>query len=443
MHIVPCLLCVLLSTDPNPPSLAEMNSASSSTGAAPVILIQFKGPVAVTGPTSFTAPSSAYGYTGSGGYTAPTSSYSFTGRSSFSGPSGYTAPASSYEFTGQSGYTAPASSYGYTGQNSFAPPTSAYSYSGAASFTGQGGYTAPASSYGYTGKGGYTGQSGYTAPASSYGYQGQASFIGKGGYTAPGGRAAPSAATGYTGKSNFAGVSGYSGSGGHTAPGATPQVAVGQVPPPIQGRLTLTPVESANSKASATNRRPAYVSLKDMPYTGLQASDIEKPASSSASGSGLSFPQPRTSGIAHTTQQVSSRQSENKGTASASPSQLPAGVVFTRPDLSLTPQHPNNCVYFLTQDLGVNLPGGLNTYVDKQQLRNVSGSPQPGDVAIISTTGKYAEEGHLALVTNVTANSITIVEAHWKGDTVDSRISTGSSLQDAEHRLNIYGYYRP
>jgi CHAP domain len=120
------------------------------------------------------------------------------------------------------------------------------------------------------------------------------------------------------------------------------------------------------------------------------------------------------------------------------------------PVLTASPQNTSNCVFFLRDDLGVHLPYGLSDWNGKKDLVNSSIIPQKGDVAIIpykDSTG--VEIGHVALVTNVTPTSITIVEANFRTNPatgqgrVTSRIATGADLGDAAKELNIYGFYRP
>jgi hypothetical protein len=128
------------------------------------------------------------------------------------------------------------------------------------------------------------------------------------------------------------------------------------------------------------------------------------------------------------------------------------GVVCMSPNLATTPQNNNNCVSFVRNDLGTNLPPGLITLSDKQNAINVrlSEMPKVGDVAVIPVSNpEDAPYGHVAKVTNVSANSITIVEANYHHDPitgqgiVDSRVSTAATLQQAEQQLNIVGFIRP
>jgi len=122
---------------------------------------------------------------------------------------------------------------------------------------------------------------------------------------------------------------------------------------------------------------------------------------------------------------------------------VPRGVTWATPTLSFAPSHAYDCVAFLTQDLHIKLPGGLYSFSDKENIINVTGAPHVGDVAVIRVdSGQYVADGHLAVVTAITDNSLTITEADYGGDTVDQRTSTGTNILDAESELNIVGFYR-
>ncbi len=89
------------------------------------------------------------------------------------------------------------------------------------------------------------------------------------------------------------------------------------------------------------------------------------------------------------------------------------------------------------------LPGNLFTIADKRAIIN-DRTARVGSVAIIDVpSGTYAENGHVAVVENVTANSITIAEAHFGGPYTERRRATGRDLADAEAQLRIIGYFRP
>ncbi|MDE2133922.1 MAG: hypothetical protein KGJ49_04925 [Alphaproteobacteria bacterium] len=172
------------------------------------------------------------------------------------------------------------------------------------------------------------------------------------------------------------------------------------------------------------------------------------PSPNTTSSSALNATASTSNAVTSNSATTTSSQSTNVAPTSAkvaSPSSTSTGwVTYMSPNIAVTPQHADNCVYFLSKDMHVSLPGGLFTYADKYALPHVQGPPKKGDVAIIKVTGKYADEGHVALVTDVTATSITIVEANfYQSGAVDSRISTASSLQAAEQKLHITAFYRP
>lgn len=102
----------------------------------------------------------------------------------------------------------------------------------------------------------------------------------------------------------------------------------------------------------------------------------------------------------------------------------------------------DNCVLFARSRVPT-LPFGLESWQSKLNIRN-SRAPRPGSVAIIQiTSGRFAENGHVAVVESVTENSITIVEANWGGAGIQRRRMVGTSLADAERRLRISGYFQP
>ena len=112
---------------------------------------------------------------------------------------------------------------------------------------------------------------------------------------------------------------------------------------------------------------------------------------------------------------------------------------------AMQPKYPDNCVGFIRNDMGVRLPNvNLTSWAAKQGIVNWRGDPRYGDVAIIAVpTGEAAANGHIALVQEVTATSITIVEANFRKGQVTMRRATGRNLADAAAQLRIYGYYRP
>ncbi len=120
-------------------------------------------------------------------------------------------------------------------------------------------------------------------------------------------------------------------------------------------------------------------------------------------------------------------------------------VVYSSPYVGFVPQHPDNCVLFLKDDLHIPLPSGLVTWQSKLAIANVSvARPWKGLVALIQvSSGQYAANGHMALVTNVTDTSITILEAHYGGTRIDERTATAPNLQQAQRLLQIVAYYAP
>lgn len=114
---------------------------------------------------------------------------------------------------------------------------------------------------------------------------------------------------------------------------------------------------------------------------------------------------------------------------------------------AMQPRYPDNCVLFLRHDMRIRLPATDLTYwAAKRDIVNVSGTPRAGDVAVISIpSGAFRAYGHVAMVYGVTSTSITILEAHYRGNTVTMRRATGNgrTLAAAAAELNIYGYYRP
>lgn len=101
-------------------------------------------------------------------------------------------------------------------------------------------------------------------------------------------------------------------------------------------------------------------------------------------------------------------------------------------------------MWFLRDDRGIKLPRGLETFESKKDLINVTGRPRPGDVAIIQVmTGKFAINGHVALVRSVGDNSLTIEEANKTPNTITERTVEARTFETAESRFSIVGYYRP
>ena len=135
-------------------------------------------------------------------------------------------------------------------------------------------------------------------------------------------------------------------------------------------------------------------------------------------------------------------QSDTSSTRNSSKS---ARIGYSSPYLGFTPKHPDNCVLFLREDMHVSLPTGLDTWAAKKRLiRSSVARPKKGMVAIIQVaSGQYANIGHVALVTDVTDESISILEANFGAERVQVRKATASSIKDAEKALHIVGYYIP
>lgn len=107
-------------------------------------------------------------------------------------------------------------------------------------------------------------------------------------------------------------------------------------------------------------------------------------------------------------------------------------------------RYKDNCVLFLRRDMRARMPVADLTYWDaKRASINVRGNAQRDDIAMIPiSSGPYAQNGHVALVYNVTSTSITILEANWRAGQVTMRQATGRSTAAAAALLNIAGYYR-
>ena len=113
---------------------------------------------------------------------------------------------------------------------------------------------------------------------------------------------------------------------------------------------------------------------------------------------------------------------------------------------ALNAKYPGNCVLFLRNDVGIKPWPNVNleSWAAKKSIINVRGAPRYGDLAIIEVpSGKFAANGHIAMVRDVTANSIEILEADFGGPRVQMRRATASKLKEAEGMLRIVGYYRP
>lgn len=105
-------------------------------------------------------------------------------------------------------------------------------------------------------------------------------------------------------------------------------------------------------------------------------------------------------------------------------------------------RNSDNCVLF-ARDRVPSLPYGLDTWQGKRNAIN-SSVPRVGSVAMIGfTSGPYRDIGHAAVVEDVTANAITIIEANYAAGQITRRTATGTDAADAARQLNIAGYYQP
>jgi hypothetical protein len=117
-----------------------------------------------------------------------------------------------------------------------------------------------------------------------------------------------------------------------------------------------------------------------------------------------------------------------------------------RPQLGITAfdRQPDSreCTEF-ARSLVRRLPGNLYSFADKRAIIN-DRTPRVGSVAIIEVpSGQFAPYGHVAVVEEVTSNSITVAESHFGGAFSERRRAVGRDLADAEAQLRIVGYFRP
>ncbi len=287
---------------------------------------------------------------------------------------------------------------------------------------------------------------------SAGGYSGQGTYAGQTSYQAPGGVVAPS---GYMAQSGYSGAGGYGIATGSVNTGG-PAIATATAPKLV----TSTAGQSASTEDR--NGIPS-VRLSQVPNTGLYPGDSEAPTGSPrtlqvqtalpSSGSGVAHTTPSSTPgqLAPKTKQAATiasvqQAAMNAGQHDVIPKCGSAGVVCMSPALPISPKNTNDCVYFLTRDIGVKLPPNLYTMPEKVASINVtlSDTPKRGDVAVISVTNpKDAPYGHVALVTDVTPQSITILEANYQGEgIVDTRISRAPNLRQAENQLHIVGFIR-
>lgn len=108
-------------------------------------------------------------------------------------------------------------------------------------------------------------------------------------------------------------------------------------------------------------------------------------------------------------------------------------------------QNDNNCVLFLRNQRGVNLPRkNLTSYSSKLSIIN-SHVPREGSVAIIKTPGRNARIGHLAEVTDLEQRDGKVImqlsEANNPKRGYYQRTITGENLEEIQKKANIVGYY--
>jgi len=108
-------------------------------------------------------------------------------------------------------------------------------------------------------------------------------------------------------------------------------------------------------------------------------------------------------------------------------------------------RNDNNCVLFLRNQRGVNLPHkNLTTYASKLSIIN-SHIPRENSVAVIKTPGRNAGIGHLAEVTGLEENNgkvtMHLLEANNPKRGYFERTITGENLREIQRKANIVGYY--
>src|ERR1041385_238464 len=215
----------------------------------------------------------------------------------------------------------------------------------------------------------------------------------------------------------------------------------------------LSPTPNRPDFGFQTPNRPSFGTQTPAPL-GTSQPSVSSGAASVNSNVGVSSSRPTFTNLIPVAQPLRTQGNPGPTTpTTATKPQNPKSVQSSaatplKPTQNFTALAPtansNNCVYYLSRDLGVKLPTGLSSFSDKQKAINVSDTPKVGDVAIIKVnSGPFMQDGHVALVTGVSNNSITIKEAHWKGAFPDTRVSTAADLGEAQKNLNIVGYYRP
>lgn len=117
--------------------------------------------------------------------------------------------------------------------------------------------------------------------------------------------------------------------------------------------------------------------------------------------------------------------------------------------LPSTPNSSKDCVAYL-RDIGAIKATQTVGTTFSQKMANTNSShfanPKVGDIAVISVSNpKYSTYGHVAVVTAVTPNSITIQEGNYTTMrtgvfVADQRSSTAATLGEAIAQLNIKGF---
>lgn len=105
----------------------------------------------------------------------------------------------------------------------------------------------------------------------------------------------------------------------------------------------------------------------------------------------------------------------------------------------------NNCVLFLRNQRGINLPKkNLTSYAAKVSIIN-SHFPRENSVAIIKIPGRNAGIGHLAEVTKLDQENgrltMRLLEANNPKRGYYERTITGENLEEIQKKANIVGYY--
>lgn len=78
---------------------------------------------------------------------------------------------------------------------------------------------------------------------------------------------------------------------------------------------------------------------------------------------------------------------------------------------------------------------GVTSLSEKMRYNN-DDTPRVGSVAIMTSSGRYADNGHVGLIESVNNSLITITEANYKDGWITR--ATGTAAE-----LNIIGYYNP